>query len=283
MFTSILLLTENQFCNTDYRKLLRLDLNRFMHWHFSLMICSVSILRVWNMRLASCWEALSFPDDTNTLPSLSLSLLLSATHIQMQTITFYFLSQIRILNHISISLPSFISNIYSHPHTNLSHSVSRFLPSSFLHPSNSPGDNAGEILMCSMKCCCLECCPDHELCFWTKDEAKQPFRGSGRVPHSWMYQQGQLHAGPWSLRWHFAWCKQSGTAMLSPAGATESFCNKSSCSKLKRSLAWSCGGRTTGDTQLFLESFSLSQPLQTLQNTQTHSSPTSLVFAPSCF
>lgn len=46
------------------------------------------------------------------------------THIQMQTITFYLLSQIRILNHLSISLPSFISNIFTFTHRSLSLSVS---------------------------------------------------------------------------------------------------------------------------------------------------------------
>lgn len=44
-----------------------------------------------------------------------------------QTITFYLLSRIRILNHISISLPSFISNIYSHSHTNHSLCLCIFL------------------------------------------------------------------------------------------------------------------------------------------------------------
>jgi len=60
------------------------------------------------------------------------------------------------------------------------------LTPSFLHSANSPDDSALEILMCSVRCWCLECCPDHELCFWTERKAKQPFRGSGRGPYSWV-------------------------------------------------------------------------------------------------
>lgn len=66
------------------------------------------------------------------------------------------------------------------PHTELALSPAFSFPissPSSLHKANSPGDGAGEILMCSVKCCCLECCPDHKLCFWTEQEAKQPFRG----------------------------------------------------------------------------------------------------------
>lgn len=83
-----------------------------------------------------------------------------------KALPFYLLEQIRILNHISISPPSLISNIYSHLSTLCAVCLSLLL-SPPVHPANSPGDSAGEILMCSVKCCCLECCPDHELCFWT--------------------------------------------------------------------------------------------------------------------
>lgn len=53
---------------------------------------------------------------------------------------------------------------------------------SFLHPAGSPGASAGEILMCSLECCCLECGPDHELCFWTVEEVIHTFRQRSAPP-----------------------------------------------------------------------------------------------------
>lgn len=102
---------------------------------------------------------------------------LCCRRIQMQTIAFYLLSQTRILNHISISLP-LSSQTYIPIYIRISLPPSLFLsliPSS-QRTGNSPGDSPCKILMCSVKCCCLECCPDHELCSWTEEKAKQPFR-----------------------------------------------------------------------------------------------------------
>lgn len=138
-------------------------------------------------------------------------------------------------------------------------------PSS-LHRANSPGDRAGEIWMCSVKCCCLECCPDHELCFldWNR-KAKQPFRDSGRGPHRLDVTARKTRCRASLFRPALARCKGFMSAMLSLVGTTLSFRNKSSCSELKRSLAWSGGGRTRGDTCFFtasayiLDLFSLPQ------------------------
>lgn len=99
---------------------------------------------------------------------------------------------------------SFISNIYSYLDGGFSLTI--FL-SRLTYSQLTWRDNAGEILMCSVGCCCLERCPDRELCPWTEGRAKQPFRGSGRGPCSWMKRRRQLQAGPRLIHRCFAQCK----------------------------------------------------------------------------
>lgn len=185
----------------------------------------------------------------------------------MQTITFYLLSQIRILNHLSISLPSFISNIYSHSHTDLPLSVS--LPIN--HP---PYIQPAHLVTVLVKYECVQ----WSVVVWSAALAMSFVSGLNRELSSHSEAQAEVHAVrcnsednskqalALSLRRHFARCKRFMSAMLSPTGATVSFRNKSSCSELKRSLAWSCGGGTRGNTRFFrasasiLRLFSLPQP-----------------------
>ena len=142
-------------------------------WHFSLTFglwyAQFFISGVWNKRLAPCWENLSLSSSrrmhTPIYLSLSLSLSLPLhSHIQMQTITFYLFSKIRILNHLSNSAPSIISNIYSHSNADLPLYVSPYLPSS-PHKANSPGDTPVKYECAQWSVVVLEGCPDHELCF----------------------------------------------------------------------------------------------------------------------
>lgn len=132
---------------------------------------------------ASCWVNLP---PTQTLHCFCLSSLHTNT-FRCKPPPSTNLSPVRILNHLSISPPPF----------HLQHTWSPTVGSLFLCLCFSsylmqptPGDRAGEILMCSVKCCCLESCPDPGFfstplslsLLWTVEEAKQSFSVSGRAP-----------------------------------------------------------------------------------------------------
>lgn len=218
------------------------------------------------------------PQDTCILPSLSL-LLLSATHIQMQAITFYPFSQIRILNHLSISLPSFISNIHSYSHTDLPLSVS--FPIS--HPPNIQPTHLVTVLVEYE-------CVQWSVVVWSAALTMSFVSGLNRKRSAIqkLKQRStsldvaeQLKPAPCYFHCRFAWCKQFMSAMLNPNVPTVSF-------HIKRSLAWSCGGRTRGDTQFFRASayiIGLFNLPQSPKPSNTHVLPSliSLLFTPTCF
>lgn len=153
-------------------------------WHSGCLSSSShpDVFEIYGLRLLLSQS----PSDTNT--PLFLSLFTAHKHIQMQTTTFH-----QSLTGTDIKpLINFSSTLSSPTYMVSNRGGSLFLclcfSSYLMQPT--PGDRAGEILMCSVKCCCLESCPDPGFfstplslsLLWTVEEAKQSFSVSGRAP-----------------------------------------------------------------------------------------------------
>lgn len=181
------------------------------------------------------------------LPALSLPHTHTRTHAQMRTVTFYLLSQARILNHISLSLTSFISDIYPHSHPD--HPLSEALPI-----SQPPCIQPAHLVTLWVK---YECVQWSVVFFWSVAPAMSFVSGLNRKLHSHSEAQAKVHVVGCQSEKNTRQALALSTGTLLDANDSWVQCKAqmgfalSQAAELKRSLTWSCGGMRTAHTCCF--------------------------------